>query len=448
MTGGRVTARRSTNEVRDHMWLARNTQSIWGPGWKTNREVYEEVTQERSTSTQSIRRSLNWLVEQGLLEKDNQHEPEIFRWNPARPFPGTPPSQPQKPAPGAGGVQPGNPVLTAGAGTGATSKDPKTRQQELHEILEARMAETLGKKEKKAPDKKPPRRGIIRKNGQVYMPRSVGGYDISDVDYLRELRAAGKFPLLYGPPGTGKSVLPEAAFADELVIFEGHEDSSVDDLVGGFYQYQNTWVWFDGPALIAAKQGRPLFLDDMTLVSPKVLAVLYPLMDGRREIWVPQHILKQEEIDAQGLNQKPGEPEHVMAKEGFWVIGAHNPGVHGAILTDALRSRFTVPIEVETDLELAAELKVPEKFIRLARNMRTKKKNNDVQWTPQLRELLAAKDIVTIFSGKLNDKAKAEAMAAGNLVGVVPEEDRDIVLDTVRSIFGTDIKPLHLAGQI
>ena len=37
----------------------------------------------------------------------------------------------------------------------------------------------------------------------------------------------------------------------------------------------------------------------------------------------------------------------------------HNPGVHGAILTEALASRFDVHIEVTTDWDLARHLGVP-----------------------------------------------------------------------------------------
>lgn len=82
---------------------------------------------------------------------------------------------------------------------------------------------------------------------------------------------------------------------------------------------------------------------------------------------------------------------------------------------------------------------MPDKFVRLTRNLRTKKKNNDIQWVPQLRELLAAKAVSEIFD---------ESIAAANLAGAAPEEDRDIVLDMIRTIWGSDIKPLDLRGQI
>ena len=74
------------------------------------------------------------------------------------------------------------------------------------------------------------------------------------------------------------------------------------------------------------QEGKVLFLDDATLISPAVLAVAYPAMDGRREITVKAH-----------------KGEVIKAADGFYVIAGHNPGVHGAILTEALSSRFSGP---------------------------------------------------------------------------------------------------------
>ena len=54
-------------------------------------------------------------------------------------------------------------------------------------------------------------------------------------------------------------------------------------------------------------------------------------MDGRREITVKAH-----------------KGETIKAADGFYLIGGHNPGVHGAVLTEALSSRFSVQIQVAT----------------------------------------------------------------------------------------------------
>ncbi len=80
-----------------------------------------------------------------------------------------------------------------------------------------------------------------------------------------------------------------------------------------------------------------------------MLAVLYPAMDGRGVITIPGY-----------------RNERVEAVDGFYVIAGHNPGVHGAILTEALASRFGVHIEVTTDWELARHLGVPAAAVNAA----------------------------------------------------------------------------------
>ena len=165
--------------------------------------------------------------------------------------------------------------------------------------------------------------------------------DLPDVDALRRLRAAGIPVLLYGPPGTGKTSLVEAAFPD-LITVAGDGDTTVADFVGEYTQADGGgYEFMYGPLVTAMTEGRALLIDDATLISPKVLAVVYPAMDGRRQITVKAH-----------------KGETITAADGFYVIAGHNPGVHGAVLTEALASRFSVQIQVGTDYDLALALKI------------------------------------------------------------------------------------------
>src|SRR5262249_22580366 len=65
---------------------------------------------------------------------------------------------------------------------------------------------------------------VRRPNGQLYYPRRLAKR--TDVDVLRDLRAAEVPVLLYGPPGTGKTSLIEAAFGDELYTVPGDGDTT------------------------------------------------------------------------------------------------------------------------------------------------------------------------------------------------------------------------------
>ena len=263
---------------------------------------------------------------------------------------------------------------------------------------------------------------VTRPNGQVYQPRSLA--DMPDVEALRLLRDAGVPALLYGPPGTGKTSLIEAAFGDDLITVAGDGDTTAADLVGEYTQNPDgTFTFIYGPLVRAMEEGKVLFIDDATLISPAVLAVAYPAMDGRREITVKAH---------KGETKK--------AADGFYVVAGHNPGVHGAILTEALSSRFSVQVRVSTDYDLARALKIDPRAIKAARDLAARQASGEIGWAPQLRELLAFAKVAAILG---------EPAAIANLVGIAPEEDRDAVAETVAKAFArTTVAPLALGRQL
>ena len=145
-------------------------------------------------------------------------------------------------------------------------------------------------------------------------------------------------------------------------------------------------------------------------------------MDGRREVTVKAH-----------------KGETITAADGFYVVAGHNPGVHGAVLTEALSSRFTFQFDVATDYDLARSLGIDSRAITAARNLATRQANGETGWAPQLRELLAFAKVTKIFG---LDTALA------NLAGVAPAEDRDVVADTLAKTFGKTVAPLALGRQI
>lgn len=261
---------------------------------------------------------------------------------------------------------------------------------------------------------------VPRPNGALYHPRLLSG--MADVTALRKLRAAGVPALLYGPPGTGKTSVIEAAFPD-LVTVAGDVDTVVADLVGDYVATpEGGFRFVHGPLVAAMREGRCLFLDDATLISPSVLAVLYPAMDGRGEIVI-----------------KANAGETITAAPGFYVVAGHNPGVHGAVLSDALSSRFCAHIQVSTDLDLATQLNIDPRAVRVARNLATRQEKGEVGWAPQLRELIAFDRIAAVLGPEA---------AAGNLIGIAPEEDRDTVHTLVRNAFGKPLTPLSLGTRI
>jgi hypothetical protein len=260
---------------------------------------------------------------------------------------------------------------------------------------------------------------LTRPNGELYFPRRLAGG--TDVDVLRRLRAKHIPVLLYGPPGTGKTALIEAAFGDLLTI-AGTGDTIVDDFLGSFVPLPDGGYEFVyGPLVVAMREGRALLVDDATLIPPKVLSVLYPAMDGRRVVTIPGY-----------------RNERVEASYGFYVIAGHNPGVHGAILTEALASRFDVHIEVTTDWDLANHLGVPAPAVAAAIDLNDQLAAGRVSWAPQLRELLGFARV---------RKTLGLPAAVGNLAGRAPEDDRPEVTAVLARHFGTDVAALRLGKQ-
>ena len=267
---------------------------------------------------------------------------------------------------------------------------------------------------------------ITRPNGTDYHVRKVGTHD--DVMMLRELRKAGINVMAYGPPGTGKTALIEAAFAGDdlpeaergMYTVQGSGDTEVADFVGGFIQLPNgQYEWVDGPMLRAMEEGKPLYVDEVPLIDPKVLAGLYSVMDGRNELRVTQN------------------PERgvVKAKPGFYVLAACNPNAPGARMSEALTSRFNLQFQVTTDYQLAKRLGVSSKMVTAAQNMQRKLEKGEMGWAPQLRELLAFKDVSALLG---------EDVALRNVISGSPEIDRPMVQDVLSRSFAKQLTELRV----
>ena len=257
-----------------------------------------------------------------------------------------------------------------------------------------------------------------RPNGDDYYARKGGEH--TDIEVLRKAREAGQYVMLYGVPGTGKTALVEGAFPEELYTLLGSGDTEVSDLVGSYVQAPSgNYEWVDGVLVKAAIEGKVLLIDEIGLIDPKVLSVVYGLMDGRQEITISQN------------------PERgtIKAKEGFFVVSATNPNVAGVRLSEALLSRFTIQVEMTTDWALARKLGVPQTAVVASQNLSKKLENGETSWSPQMRELLAFRDLSKLFGTK---------WAVQNLLASAPEIDRPIVADVFTRVFGEALLPAKI----
>lgn len=270
---------------------------------------------------------------------------------------------------------------------------------------------------------------FVRPNGSVYHARSWGEHqDVATLRRAREATTFGvvhktgspMFALLYGAPGTGKTALVEAAFGEKMYTVLGTADIEMSDFLGGYVQNPaGGFEWVDGPLVRAAEEGAVLFIDEIGLIDPKQLSGLYGAMDGRGEIVVT-------------ANPDRGT---VKVHPDFYVVGATNPNAPGVRLSEALLSRFTVQAEMATDWSLARTLGVPSNLVTVAQNLAKKQESGEVSWSPQMRELLAFRDIAGVFGN---------TFAIQNLLASAPEMDRPVVSDVLSRVFGAEHKPARI----
>jgi nitric oxide reductase NorQ protein len=266
---------------------------------------------------------------------------------------------------------------------------------------------------------------IVRPNGELYLPRPVrAGVDtkLFDTALLRTAYENRIPVLLYGPPGTGKTALAEAAL-EGLITISGSGDTEVSDFVGSYVQNPDgTFTWVDGPLPRAMESGRPLLIDEVALIDTKVMAVVYSVMDGRSELHITAN-------PARGT---------VHAADGFYVIGACNPDVPGAVMSEALVSRFLLQMEVLTDFNLAKKLGVPRAIIAVAKNLKRKADASELIRAPQMRELLAFKRISDILG---------QSAALANFVATAEASDRPTVIEALKSSYGVEVTALTVGSD-
>lgn len=255
-----------------------------------------------------------------------------------------------------------------------------------------------------------------------YHVRQVPGTGSTDVDLLRRSGVEGMPVLLYGLPGCGKTALVEAAFGDDLVTTVGTVDTDTTDLIGGWTPTGDPgapYRWEPGPLTVAVEEGRPLLVDEIALIDPRVLSVLYSVMDGRDTLHLPTHPTA----------------KTVPVADGFYVVGACNPDAPGAVMSEALLSRFAVHLEVTTDYGVLSHLGVEKTIIEVAINLATMARTHEIRYAPQTRDLLTFMRVREVWG---------LTAALSNLVSSARPSDRESYSEVIATTYGRQVGPLSV----
>lgn len=120
-----------------------------------------------------------------------------------------------------------------------------------------------------------------------------------------------KNPLLSGDSGVGKTTVVEqlaaACFPGRELITTAVSALTVSDLYGRRTLEGGETVWREGPITDAVRNNLPLYLDELHLFPESCLALLQPVLDRRRTLFLPQT------------------GESIKADPGWCVFASYNP---------------------------------------------------------------------------------------------------------------------------
>jgi MoxR-like ATPase len=259
---------------------------------------------------------------------------------------------------------------------------------------------------------------ILLPDGKRIYPPCLHGQPIDELAYaLLDVNqpAESSFLRLIGPPGAGKSQIARAIAyrlwsgrirkvaerhgAPFYGFVELQPGPSSDEF---FFRYDYVPVGGSGgqvqlvdSAFVQLREGWVVMIDEVNTARDVALLSINATLDGRLTLY----------LAAIG--------ETVVAKPGFAVILAYNPGLVGATdIPDAWHSRFPATLEVTSNWAALAQLSAPAQLVAEAMRLDRERiaGEDGLCWTPQFRDIEA----VWRMSERVGERA-ALAFFASNL---------------------------------
>lgn len=214
---------------------------------------------------------------------------------------------------------------------------------------------------------------------EEYESRQWGGFQ--DLEMIHTLAREMKHNiLLYGDTGSAKTMVARVYAARErLPFYRIPLNGSIDvpTLVGKYVPREDgTFAWSDGPATLIVRYGGVLLLDEINFPHPKMMSVLFPLLDAQRILPVLDH-----------------DGEVVSAHEDLVIIATMNPDYEGTRpLNAALRNRFAVQREWGYEPAVESALVGSAALLGLATQLRGAYKSGDLMTPTPTNRLMEFED--------------------------------------------------------
>jgi hypothetical protein len=264
---------------------------------------------------------------------------------------------------------------------------------------------------------------------RIYPPRLHGAPIDELACALLDMQepSRSRFLRLVGPPGTGKSQIARA-IAHRLWTRRGRRIESRHgepfygyvEMSGGPSSDEFTFKYEYVPdaehpgdvrlipaAFVEAMQhGWVVMIDEVNTIRDVALLSLNATLDGRLSLYLP------------------AEGRTVVARPGFAVIIAYNPGLVGASdIPDAWHSRFPATVEVTSNWPALIKLGTDARLVAAAAALDARRFDPDagLVWTPQFRDiealwhmidLVGERAAVSLFISNLHEQIEAGKVQA------------------------------------